>query len=143
LRYGAFGSQNDYYDTTIFNLIKQSYLGHRFSGAITLNKKWGTFYGGLFYANYLYNWALYTTGLNANTDVRIGSGLSFFVNLNASIVRNQVNLVKGNITEQELLTRQRQLGSTFNYNTSFGLAYRFGSILNNFVNPRFEGYGGF
>ena len=143
LRYGAFGSQNDYYDTTIFNLIKQSYLGHRFSGAITLNKKWGTFNGGLFYANYLYDWALYTTGLNANTDVRIGSGLSFFVNLNASIVHNQVNLVKGNITEQELLTRQRQLGSTFNYNTSFGLAYRFGSILNNFVNPRFEGYGGF
>lgn len=82
-------------------------------------------------------------GLNANSDVRIGSGLSFFANLNANIVHNQIYLVKGNITEQELLTRQRQLGSTFNYYTSFGLAYRFGSILNNFVNPRFDGYGGF
>ena len=143
LRYGAFVSHNDYFDTTIFNLINQTYLGHRFSGAITLNKKWGAFNGGVNYTNYFYDWDLYTMGLYANSDVRIGSGLSFFVILNANVVHNQINLVKGNITEQELLTRQRQLGSTFNYFTSFGLAYRFGSILNNFVNPRFDGYGGF
>ena len=143
LRYGLFVSHNDYYDTTIFNKIHETYLGHRFSGAITLNKKWGTFNGGVNYANYLYNWSLFTMGLNANSDVKIGSGLSFFVNLNASLVHNQVNLVKGAISQQELLTRQRQLGSTYYYFTSFGLAYRFGSILNNFVNPRFDGYGGF
>jgi len=143
LRYGVFVTHNDYYDTTIYNKINETYLGHRFSGAITLNKKWGTFNGGLNYSNYFFNWALYTVGLNANTDVRIGSGLSFFVHLNASIVHNQVNLIKGIVTQQELLTRQRQLGSTYNYNTSFGLAFRFGSILNNFVNPRFDGYGGF
>jgi hypothetical protein len=143
LRYGLFVSHNDYYDTTIFNKINETYMGHRFSGAITLNKKWGTFNGGAYYSNYFYNWSLYTMGLNANADVRIGSGLSFFVHLNASIVHNQVNLVKGIITEQEVLTRQRQLGSNYNYFTSFGLAFRFGSIFNNFVNPRFEGYGGF
>jgi hypothetical protein len=54
-----------------------------------------------------------------------------------------MSLVKGDATEQEVLTRKRQLASTYNYYTSFGLNYRFGSILNNFVNPRFEGYGGF
>ena len=142
-RYGFFVSHNDYYDTTIYNKMNETYFGHRFSGAITLNKIWGTFNGGLYYSNYFYDWSLYTMGINANTDVRIGSGLSFFVHLNASIVHNQINLVKGNISEQDLLTRQRQLGSTYNYFTSFGLAFRFGSILNNFVNPRFEGYGGF
>lgn len=143
LRYGFFVSHNDYYDTTIYNKMNETYFGHRFSGAITLNKKWGTFNGGVYYSNYFYNWGLYTMGLNANTDVRIGSGLSFFVHLNASIVHNQINLVRGNISQQDLLTRQRQLGSNYNYYTSFGLAFRFGSILNNFVNPRFDGYGGF
>lgn len=143
LRYGFFVSHNDYYDTTIYNKINETYFGHRFSGAITLNKKWGTFNGGVYYSNYFYDWGLYTMGINANTDVRIGSGLSFFVHLNASIVHNQINLVKGVISQQDLLTRQRQLGSNYNYYTSFGLAFRFGSILNNFVNPRFDGYGGF
>lgn len=143
LRYGIFVSHNNYYDTTIYNKINETYYGHRFSVAITLNKKWGTFNGGVFYSNYFNNWVLNTMGLNANADVRIGGGLSIFVHLNASVVHNQVNLVKGIITEQEVLTRKRQLGSNYNYYTSFGLAFRFGSILNNFVNPRFEGYGGF
>jgi hypothetical protein len=143
LRYGFFVSYNDYFDTTIYNKMNETYYGHRFSGAITLNKKWGTFNGGVYYSNYFYDWALYTMGLNANTDVRIGGGLSFFVHVNASIVHNQINLVKGIISQQDLLTRQRQLGSNYNYYTSFGLAFRFGSIFNNFVNPRFDGYGGF
>ncbi len=99
--------------------------------------------GGVYYRNYFHDWALNTMGINANTDVRIGGGLSFFVHLNASVVHNQVNLVRGKVTEQEVLTRKRQLGSNYNDYTSFGLAFRFGSILNNFVNPRFDGYAGF
>ena len=82
-------------------------------------------------------------GISAYADVRITGGLSFFVNLNGSVVHNQVSLVKGGATEQEVLTKRRQLASNYNYNTSFGLTFRFGSVLNNFVNPRFEGYGGF
>jgi len=143
LRYGVDVNINHYYDTTIFNKIKETLYGHRFSAALTLNKKWGTFTSGIFYRNYLHDFKLNTMGINANADVRITGGLSFFVHINASVVHNQVSLVKGGATEQEVLTRKRQLASNYNYNSSFGLTYRFGSILNNFVNPRFEGYGGF
>lgn len=143
LRYGIDVNNSNYYDTTIFYKIKETLYGHRLSAAMTLNKKWGTFNGGIYYRNYFRDWALNTLGLSANADVRIGGGLSFFVHLNANIVHNQLNLVKGGVTEQEVLTRKRQLASNFNYFTSFGLAFRFGSILNNFVNPRFDGYGGF
>jgi hypothetical protein len=143
IRYGLDVNSINYYDTTIYYKIKETIYGHRFSAAITLNKKWGTFNGGFYYRNYFKNWALNAMGLSANTDVRIGGGLSFFVRANASLVHNQINLVKGGVTEQEVLTRKRQLASNFNYYTSFGLAFRFGSILNNFVNPRFDGYAGF
>jgi hypothetical protein len=143
LRYGAEVHANAYYDTTIYNKIQERLYGHRASAALTLNKKWGTFFAGINYRNYFHNWKLNSMGLNINTDVRITGGLSFFVNANASLVHNQISLVKGDVTEQEVLTRKRQLASSYNYYTSFGLNYRFGSILNNFVNPRFEGYGGF
>ena len=144
VRYGVDINHNNYYDTTIYNRTDETLFGHRFSAAITLNKKWGTFNGGIFYRNYFKDWNLNIMGINANTDVRIGGGgLSFFVRLNASVVHNQVNLVKGDVTEQEVLTRKRQLASNYNYYTAFGLAFRFGSILNNFVNPRFDGYAGF
>lgn len=143
LRYGVDLNYNNYYDSTIYFKIKETLYGQRLSAAITLNKKWGTFNGGFYYRNYFHNWALNTLGVSANADVRIGGGLSFFVHLNGSMVNNQINLVKGAVTEQEVLTRKRQLASNFNYYSSFGLAFRFGSILNNFVNPRFDGYAGF
>ena len=143
MRYGVDVNSINYYDTTLYNKIKETLFGHRFSAAITLNKKWGTFNGGIFYRNYFKDWTLNIMGINANADVRIVGGLSFFVHLNASVVHNQLNLVKGDVTEQEVLTRKRQLASNYNYYTSFGVSFRFGSILNNFVNPRFDGYGGF
>jgi hypothetical protein len=143
VRYGVDVNSNNYYDTTIFNKIKETLFGHRFSAALRLNKKWGTFNSGIYYRNYFHNWKLNAMGINANTDVRITGGLSFFIHLNGSIIHNQISLIKGGATEQEVLTRKRQLASNFNYNSSFGLTFRFGSILNNFVNPRFEGYGGF
>ena len=143
VRYGLDVNYSHYFDTTIFNKIQETLYGHRFSAAIILNKKWGTFNSGAFYRNYFHDWKLKSMGINANADVRVTGGLSFFVNVNASVVKNQISLVKGGATEQEVLTRKRQLASNYNYSTSFGLAFRFGSIVNNFVNPRFDGYGGF
>lgn len=143
IRYGVDVNRNLYYDTTIYNEIKETLYGHRFSTALTLNKKWGTFFSGFNYRNYLKDHRLYSVGVSVRTDVRLTGNLSFSVNANASIVHNQLSLVKGAATEQDVLTRKRQLASTYNYYTSFGFNYRFGSILNNFVNPRFEGYGGF
>jgi hypothetical protein len=143
IRYGVDVNHNQYYDTTIYNKIKETLYGHRFSTALTLNKKWGTFFTGFNYRNYFRSWKLNSMGISVRADVRVTGGLSFFFNANGSLVHNQISLVKGEVSEQDILTRKRQLASSYNYYTGFGLNFRFGSILNNFVNPRFEGYGGF
>jgi hypothetical protein len=82
-------------------------------------------------------------GINLNVSVRITGALSFYINTNGNIVHDQVYLVKGNVSVQDLLTKTRQLGSSYNYNLYFGVNFRFGSKLNNFVNPRFQGFQGF
>lgn len=143
LRYGPDITNNHYYDTTIFNKQKEIIYGQRFSAALILNKKWGTFNSGIYYRNYLQNRKLNSKGINVRADVKVTGSLSFFVNIDANIIHDQLNLVKSGATEQQVLTRQRQLASNYNYNTSFGLNFRFGSILNNFVNPSFQSYHGF
>ena len=50
---------------------------------------------------------------------------------------------RGEATTEEILVRQRQLASGYNYYMSFSVSYSFGSIFNNIVNPRFGGGGGF
>ncbi|MDE3183014.1 MAG: hypothetical protein KGM16_06300 [Bacteroidota bacterium] len=143
LRYGADVSLNNYYDTTIYNKLRQTLYGHQFSAALTLNQKWGTFYSSIYYRNYFSDWKLNNMGINLNVNVRVTGGLSFYVNTSGSIVHDQIYLVKGNVSEQDLLIKTRQLGSSFNYNLYFGVNFRFGSKLNNFVNPRFQGFEGF
>jgi hypothetical protein len=57
-------------------------------------------------------------------------------------VKDQIYLSKGGATEEEVLLRLRQLGTDYRFFVRFGLRYRFGSIFNNVVNPRFERGGG-
>ena len=50
---------------------------------------------------------------------------------------DQLNIPRGELDDENILIRLRQLRSGFNYFTSVGLSYTFGSIFNNVVNPRF------
>lgn len=143
LRYGVDISSRRYYDTTIFNKISETLYGQKASVTLTLNKKWGTINTGIQYRNFFKDTKLNSMGISTHAEIKITGAFSFYVNANASIVHDQINLVKGGSSEKEVLTRKRQIASNFNYYTSFGVKFRFGSILNNFVNPRFEGYGGF
>ena len=67
------------------------------------------------------------------------TAVTAFSNLSISMIRNQIFLPAGDLTDEEILTRQRELATNFRYFTWFGLSYRFGSIFSDIVNPRFEG----
>jgi hypothetical protein len=139
ISYSLTARSNHYYDTTIYNKIRETLFGHRADANISFNQKWGSSSVGINYHNYFRDWKLFHLGVNASIDIRITGGLSFNIYFYGALTRDQLNLPKGGATEQEVLTRRRQIASGYTYYTSFGLTYRFGSKLNNFVNPRFEG----
>jgi hypothetical protein len=58
-----------------------------------------------------------------------------------SRTRDQIYLPLGEATTEEILLRQRQLLTGYQYFFNFGFRYSFGSIYNNIVNPRFGGGG--
>jgi hypothetical protein len=141
IRYGVDVRKNSYIDTTLFEKTKETLLGHGLDASISFNQKWGTASAGVNYHNYFQNWHYFNLGISGFVSVRITGGLSFNIFAFGGLTRDQIYLPKEGATEQEVLTRRRQLLSGYNYYTSFGLNYRFGSKLNNFVNPRFEGGG--
>jgi len=138
LSYGLTARANQYYDRTIYNKIDETLFGHRASAYLSFNQKWGNAYAGFTYHNYFHNWKLYNLGVDVYTSVRVTGGLSFFILAFGGLTRDQVFLVKGNATPEEVLARRRQLASGYNYYTSVGINYRFGSNVNNVVNPRFN-----
>ena len=138
LSYGVTARHNTYYDTTIYNKTQETLYGHQASAYVSFNQKWGNTYAGITYHNYFHNWSLYSLGVNFYASVRVTGGLSFYVLGFGGLTHDQIFLVKGNATPEEVLARRRQLASGYNYYTSLGLTFRFGSKLNNVVNPRFD-----
>jgi len=73
--------------------------------------------------------------------------LNLFKGLNAYLlgggarIRDQLALVKGEASLEEIILRRRQLETGYNYFFMFGLSYTFGSIYTNVVNPRFGSMG--
>ena len=138
IRYGLDFTRNQYYDTTVYNKNKESLTGHQISANLSFNQKWGSISSRASYRNYFANWKLNNLSMNLDMNIRISGGLSFNVYAYSELVRDQIYLPKGSATEQEILTRRRQIASSYNFYSGFGFNYRFGSKLNNFVNPRFR-----
>jgi hypothetical protein len=82
----------------------------------------------------------YNLSLSGGLQVRLFRGLSGNLFGSVSMVRSQLNLPAGDLTDEEILTRQRELATDYRYFLSFGLRYRFGSIFSEVVNPRFGAF---
>jgi hypothetical protein len=80
--------------------------------------------------------------LFANANVRIVRGLSVNFFGNIARVRDQVFLPRRNASDEEVLLRQRDLQTSFDYRVNMNIRFTFGSIFNNIVNPRFDSGGG-
>lgn len=130
--------RNNYIDTTLYDKTKETLFGHGLESNISFKQKWGTTSFGLEYHNYFHNWKYFNLGINAELEIRITGGLSFNIFTFAELTRDQLFLPRETADLQEVLSRRRQLASGYNVFTHFGLNYRFGSKLNNFVNPRFD-----
>lgn len=139
ISYGPDVRRNRYYDTTIFQQTEEVLWGHTLMVSTSYNQKWGSLRSGVAYHNYFHDWSLANVGMQTEMDIRITGGLSFYTYMFGGIVRDQVYLPAEGATSEEVLTRRRQLASNYLFEIYFGISYRFGSKLNNFVNPRFEG----
>ncbi|HLN20959.1 MAG TPA: DUF481 domain-containing protein [Bacteroidales bacterium] len=140
----SFGYENvSFIDSTIFNKVAEAHLLHSFNAAYEVLQKWGSIDITLDYKNYLHDWSLNNLSLDASANIRIFRGMSVNFGGGASLIHDQLGLPKQGATDEQILTRQRELATTYSYFTRFGLTFTFGSIYNNVVNPRFGDVGGF
>ena len=138
-QYGINLIKNKYYDTTIYLKNKESLVYQYINANMSFNQKWGNFSTGINYLVYLHDPKVNNLNISIDASVRITGGLSFNMYAFGGLVKDQIYLPKGNASISDVLARRRQLASDFNFYTGFGISYRFGSMLNNFVNPRFDG----
>lgn len=137
LLYKAGYEFNNYHDTTIYNKTYESLGLHSFQAAYKVVEKWGSINLRLQWSNYFHDWSKNNLGLNGSMNFRIVKGLTFTIGGSVNRIHDQLSLVKGGASYEEMLLRRREIETQYSYYTYCQLNYTFGSIYTNVVNPRF------
>ncbi len=134
-------SFHSYRDSTIFDKLSESLFGQELGISLNLTQKWGSVYNSINASNYFHDWKKNNFSFFTSVEIRIAKGLELDFGISASIIHNQINLVKGEATTEEILLRIKELETNYDYYLNLGISYTFGAIYNNVVNPRFGGGG--
>ncbi len=131
-----------YQDTTIFDRISEVRADQTLTASIDVKQTWGSISSSLEGAAYVDDFTKKHLVFFNALDLRLFKGFSFFSFGQVSLLRDQLYLPRGNLSDQERLLRRRQLETSYSYFVQVGFSYSFGSIFNNIVNPRFGGTSG-
>jgi hypothetical protein len=142
LQYLVGPSHFDYTEETIFSRTEETLGQQSLTARLSLVQPWGRWSTSLTGDQYLHDASRYNVTLSGNFNVRLFRGFSIRMSGNYSWIRDQLFVSAAGATDEQILLRQRQLETGYRYFTSFGIEYRFGSIFNNIVNPRFGSDGG-
>lgn len=135
--YGIGGAYTLYNDSTIYNKIEETLFLHQLQLAYQVQEKWGSINISLEGSNYLHDFSKNRLELNGNISIRILKGLSLRLRGGVARINDQLSLVKGDLTEADILLQLQELETSYNIDGEIGITYTFGSIYNNIVNPRF------
>ncbi len=125
-----------YYETTIYDKIKEFTGSVGASGSYSVSTEWGSIEFGAEYSAYLHDLSKDKLSLDGDISIKILGGLSFELKGGYSFIHNQINLARGEASDEEVYLNIRELETSYSYWGSVGLSYTFGSIYTNIVNPR-------
>lgn len=139
LLYGIGYSYNKYIDTTIYNKVEENLFGQKLGVAYQVQEKWGSVNISLEGSNYFHDFTKNKIELEGYISIRIVKGLSFSIFGSVGRILDQLSLVKGEISEADILLQITELATEYSVDGGVGITYTFGSIYSNTVNPRFGG----
>jgi hypothetical protein len=139
LLYGIGYAYNKYIDTTIYNKVEENLFGQKLEVAYQVQEKWGSINVSLEGSNYFHDFSKNKIELEGYISIRIVKGLSFSIFGSVGRILDQLSLVKGEISEADILLQLTELATEYSIDGGVGITYTFGSIYSNTVNPRFGG----
>lgn len=128
----------DWDEMTIFDRTSEVRLQQSLELSAEMLQPWGSIRGSIEGSNYLHDFSLHRLDVGSNVRFRVVRGLDLNFSGSFARIKDQISLQRGDISDEDILTRRRQLGTDYRYRGRVGFSYRFGSIFNNVVNPRME-----
>jgi hypothetical protein len=138
IRYAVGMNSFRYEDTTIFGKLEETRPHNSLTAAMAFKQPWGSISAALEANAYLDEFQRNSARMESVFDFRVFKGFSVDLYGGFSRIRDQLYLPKGELSDEDILVRRRQLASNYSFYGGLSFSYTFGAILNNIVNPRFE-----
>ena len=137
VQYSVGTSAFRYREETIFDRMAETRPTHALVVGYDLRQPWGRAELTTEASSYLDDRSQYRLVGDGELDLRIVRGLELEVGGSASLIRDQLSIVKRDATPEDILLQRRALRTDYRFDAYVGLSYTFGSIFNSVVNPRF------
>jgi hypothetical protein len=137
LQYSVGVSAFEYREETIFDRLQETRPTQSFVAGYDVRQPWGSVDVELEAASFLDDARQFRLEFDSGMNLRLFRGFSLQVGGSASLIRDQLSLVKRDATPEEILLERRALATDYRYDLFVGFNYTFGSIFNSVVNPRF------
>ena len=136
-QYSVGVSSYRYREETIFDRLEETRPTQAFVVGYDVQQPWGSADAEVEAASFLDDLEKFRLEVDASVDLRLFRGLELELGGAASLIRDQISIVKRDATPEEVLLERRALLTDYRYSAFVGLSYTFGSIFNSVVNPRF------
>ena len=141
-RYEINFRRNQYEELTVYNEMDQVLVQNQLRVFSTFRQPWGYASASISLESYVTDFEeslfdLYNVSFRTQFNVRVARGLSLEMDVELSTVHDQIWLPAEQSNDEDVLLGNKNLPTSFEYEVKMGFSYRFGSIYNNVVNPRF------
>lgn len=126
-----------YEEETLYDKTYEILYYENLTATFELKRRWGTLRAEMEGSHYFHDFSKGRLEFSSNLDLMLFEGFSLNIDMNFSMIRDQLSLPKADATREEILLNRRQIATDYEYDFSFGIRYTFGSIYSNVVNPRF------
>lgn len=137
INYRPIYKYSDYKKMTIYRKMTETLFHESLSATFELKEPWGSLSSTLEGCHYLHDLSKNRVEFYCNLNFHLFEGFSLDIFGDISMIRDQLSLPAEEATQEEILLRQTEIATNYDYFISLGFRYTFGSIYSNVVNPRF------
>jgi hypothetical protein len=124
--YQVEASHARYFDETIYFKTREALLRHTLEATLGFVQPWGDGRISVEGKAHLDDHRRHEAEIEAEVSLRLARGVSFVVEAELQRIKDQVNLPRGEATDEEVLLQRRELGTEYEYGATVGSGSRSG-----------------
>lgn len=129
--------EKDNLEETIYEKMSEKLISESLSTTMEVREQWGNSSASLVGSHFFHDLKKNRVVLRGSVSLGVFKGLFMNVRGRYERIHDQLSLPIERVMLEEMLLTRKELATEYEYSTSLGLSYTFGSVFSNVVNPRF------